>query len=257
MLTGNKNLDFVILNKLEDNDLVNVCQTNTAARDLCDDQRFWLNRIMFKFPYLSLDILKQYKGNRDWSQYYIEDLRKINLNNKKDYLKDGAHDGRLDHVMISVNKGVDVETMGSGIRYASSEGYLDIVKYLVTMGGNVNYRKDYAIRSASKNNYFDIVKYLVENGADIHTKNDDPLIWASINGNLNMVKFLVNSGSDIHTIHDLPIREASKNGHLEVVKYLVEEGANARAKRDMAIEMATKNGHTDVVNYLVSIGVPN
>ena len=63
MLTGVKDLDFKILNKLEDQDLVSVCKTNKQANKLCDDQNFWLQRIMIKFPYLSLSILKKYKGN--------------------------------------------------------------------------------------------------------------------------------------------------------------------------------------------------
>ena len=34
MLTGHKNLDFKILNKLDDVDLVKVCQTNHQANEL-------------------------------------------------------------------------------------------------------------------------------------------------------------------------------------------------------------------------------
>ena len=85
MLTGNKNLDFKILNQLDDKDLVNLCQTNHQANELCDDQTFWLNRILIRFPYLDLNILKQYKQERSWSQYYIEDLRTVNENSKRLY----------------------------------------------------------------------------------------------------------------------------------------------------------------------------
>ena len=60
MLTGVKDLDFKILNQLEDIDLVNVCKTNTVANKLCNDQGFWLQRIMIKYPYLDLNILKQF-----------------------------------------------------------------------------------------------------------------------------------------------------------------------------------------------------
>lgn len=60
MLTGNKNVDLLILNQLEDKDLISVCQTNTIAHTLCQDEGFWLNRIIVKFG-ISLDILKLYK----------------------------------------------------------------------------------------------------------------------------------------------------------------------------------------------------
>ena len=46
MLTGVKDLDIKILNELEDKDIVSYCQTNKQADTLCQDQGFWLNRIM-------------------------------------------------------------------------------------------------------------------------------------------------------------------------------------------------------------------
>ena len=51
-----------LLNNLEDEDLVNACQTNKAADEICTDQTFWLQRILTKFPYIPLDVLKKYKG---------------------------------------------------------------------------------------------------------------------------------------------------------------------------------------------------
>ena len=77
MLTGVKDLDFKILGELEDKDLVSYCQTNKQADEICKDQGFWLNRILLKFPYLSWEILNKYKGDRSWSEYYINDLRDI------------------------------------------------------------------------------------------------------------------------------------------------------------------------------------
>ena len=83
MLTGNQNLDFVILNELDDKDLVNLCQTNRQANELCNNQTFWLNRISLKFPYLGIDVLKQH-----WSEYYIKDLRTVTPKNAQDKLED-------------------------------------------------------------------------------------------------------------------------------------------------------------------------
>ena len=50
MLSGIKDVDMIILNKLEDVDLIQACQVNKKADEICNDQAFWLNRILTKFP---------------------------------------------------------------------------------------------------------------------------------------------------------------------------------------------------------------
>ena len=95
LLTGVRDLDMKILNELEDVDLVKMCQMNRAAKTICTDQNFWLNRILTKFPYLSLDILNKYKGDRTWSEYYIEDLRRSLLDLGRSAYQ-AMEEGRLD-----------------------------------------------------------------------------------------------------------------------------------------------------------------
>ncbi len=104
MLTGNKDVDRKILNELEDKDLVNLCQTNKKAHTLCNDQVFWMNRVFQKFGYVGGDVLRTNKGtDRSWSEYYIQDLRKINKDNADKYLMSGSKNNRLDHVIIALN----------------------------------------------------------------------------------------------------------------------------------------------------------
>ena len=223
MLTGVKDLDFKILNELPDQDLVNVCKTNKQANKLCDDQNFWLQRIMIKFSYLDLNVLKRYKQGRSWSQYYIEDLRTINKENAIYKLEEGSENGRLDQVVISMNKGADIHANDSLI-------------------------------PASENGYIQIVKYLVENGADIHARDDESLRGASLYGHLDVVKYLVEQGADIHVFNDYSLRYSSRFGHLDVVKYLASKGANIHANNDYSLRWASRNRYLDVVDYLVSRG---
>ena len=197
MLTGVKDLDIIILNKLEDQDLVSVCKTNKQANKLCDDQNFWLNRIMIKFPYLGLDILKKYKRGRSWSQYYIKDLRTITPSNAETKLENASLRGRLDQVIIAINYGAGINA----------------------------YTYGYSLRAASSNGHLEVVKYLVEQGADIHANDDLSLISASNNGHLELVKYLVEQGADIHAHNDLSLRWARQRGHTEVADYLVSQGA--------------------------------
>lgn len=58
--------------------------------------------------------------------------------------------------------------MESALINASTSGYLDIIKYLVENGANINagnYLGE-ALVLAAENGHLDVVKYLVENGID-------------------------------------------------------------------------------------------
>ncbi len=108
MLTGNKDVDRKILNELEDKDLVSLCQINKQANSLCNDQVFWMNRVFLRFGYVGGNILRKYKGDRTWSEYYIQDLRKINPTNADKYLETGSHEGKLYHVIIALKNGANI-----------------------------------------------------------------------------------------------------------------------------------------------------
>ncbi len=227
MLTGNKDVDRKILNELEDEDLVNVCQTNKKVQSLCNDQVFWMNRVFLRFGYVGGDILRKNKKDRSWSEYYIKDLRKINSTNADNKLMKGSRNGKLDHVIISLKNGANIHARNDyALRYSSENGHIEVVKYLVELkpdGANIHTDDDYSLRWASRNGHLDIVKYLVElklDGANIHTRNDGALIWASFNGHLDIVKYLISHGANIHAQDDGALRWASRNDQIEVVKYL-------------------------------------
>ena len=222
MLTGNRNTDMEIMQQLEDNDLVNLCQTNRYSRNLCQNEIFWMNRVLRKFPDLDLEIAKQYKKNRTWANYYIKDLRKVT--GSDDMLIENSKKGRLDRVIVGIEKGANIHAVNNApLSWAIDDGHLPVVKYLVN------------------------------HGANIHAADDDALRWASLRGHLPVIKFLIEKGANIHAVDDLALGLASEAGHLEVVKYLVEKGANIHAADDRALKWAREEGYTDVVEYLESL----
>jgi len=78
------------------------------------------------------------------------------------------------------------------LHYVAEEGYLDIVKYLVSKAGaNIHSHNDKALRYAASKGHLDVVKYLVEAGANIHADDEGALRWAANNGYLDVVKYLV------------------------------------------------------------------
>lgn len=267
LLTGVKDLDMKILNELEDVDLINVCQTNKTANEICRDQNFWLNRIMIKFSEVPLDVLNNYKDDRSWSEYYIEDLRKL-LSPHPAGFSVTSHLGlalenrRLDKALIlsrmTENLSINPEYGLTIIGLASDNGSVPTLEYLIKQRGmNVNVGNP--LYWTSYNDQLDAVKYLVENGAEIDREDLEKrtaLMAASSSGSLEIVKYLVENGAEINRED----REKSTalikaaNGSLDVVKYLVENGANIDHKDKYGSSAAHTTRDSGTLKYLLSIG---
>ena len=191
LLTGLKNLDLMILANLNDKDLLSVCNTSKREDEICGDENFWRKRIEVKFPNVGLDVLKQYKGNRSWADYYVHDLVKIARKKPADVLSNAAETGRLDHLIIAISKGADIhENDDRALRWASRYGHLDMVKYLINQGADIYARNDNALAMASYFGHLEIVKYLVKSGANIYARNKEAMRFASENGHLETFIFL-------------------------------------------------------------------
>lgn len=204
MLTGTKYLDYKILNDLNDKDLINYCSVNSQAKKICNDQDFWYNRIITKFPYLPLNIIDKYVNIYEgiWSEYYI-DIRRA-LTNPNLYLTGGANNGRFDWVIIALNNGADIHHMNDeALTRAVDRGDFEMVKYLVDHGADIHVRDDQSLMVASENGYLDIVKYLIKNGVDVRTQNDIAVQYAyrawqeeEDQKYIDVINYLVSLGSD-------------------------------------------------------------
>jgi hypothetical protein len=143
------------------------------------------------------------------------------------------------------------------LRWASENGYLEVVKVLLEKEANVHANNDDAILVASYMGHIEIVKILLANGANIDAIDEDGdsvLILACENGNLNIVELLFTKGVDIHANNDEPFMLASRRGQLEVVKFLLANGANIHSEEDDAIIYASMNGYLEVVKFLLANG---
>jgi len=57
-------------------------------------------------------------------------------------------------------------------------------------GENVHIINDFAVQYAAQRGYLDIVKYLVSVGADVHARGDWALFWAEQYGHTEIVEYL-------------------------------------------------------------------
>jgi ankyrin repeat protein len=99
-------------------------------------------------------------------------------------------------------------------------GHMDIVKYLLSFGADVNLCDSDGhspLFIASKEGHCDIVKYLVAHNADVNLCDDfgqSPLFIASEEGHCDIVKYLVANNADVNLYHDFgqsPLSIASKD----------------------------------------------
>ncbi len=152
-------------------------------------------------------------------------------------MREAIKKGNLDLVrkLIIDNEGLlNVNTVfGSWLHVAAAHGKVNIAKYLIECGMDVNQNGDISggnpIRSAADNGYLDIIKLLYQNGAEIDvseaTKN--PLFSAIYGGYYEIVKFLVEKGIDITASYHI-----GKLGNVDAYEY------------------ARQFGQTEIANYL-------
>lgn len=166
---------------------------------------------------------------------------------------------------------IDVNSQQSNLEtalfYAARDGFLDMVKFIVTNGGggknleHKNKNNDTPLLEAALFNHLDIVKYLVEQGGDINTVNTwgwSLLHVSALRGNYEIVKYLIGKGISHVTSKDnqgdTPLHFAASKGHLDVVKYLIQQ---AKAPLDVKnhkgqtpLDMAKEGGFTELVQWL-------
>ena len=154
-------------------------------------------------------------------------------------LATAAENGALKEVQELIGKGAYIKAQNpwdgtTALMMASKKGHLEVVKYLVKEGADINQVSRYertALIEASENGHLEIVKYLIKIGVDISAKNVN-----------NYTALMLASGS----------------GHIEVVRYLIEKGVDIHNKGEYgttALEAASTNRHNDIVKLLEAVGV--
>ncbi|GAG69067.1 unnamed protein product, partial [marine sediment metagenome] len=72
--TGNKSTDILILRELNDKSLISTCFSNAYLNEICNDEYFWMNRTLEKFPFLgdAVQISQNYIPlGTTWKEYYM------------------------------------------------------------------------------------------------------------------------------------------------------------------------------------------
>ena len=136
-----------------------------------------------------------------------------------DAVREGLEDKSIDQV----------KTM----RWACSEGELDLVKSLVKQGIDVNIDYGRPLDNAVKFNQIDVIRYLIEQGANVNRTNN--LSHAVVSDNYGMVKLLLENGANIHAQEDSALFSTCDHRGTEMLELLLENGANVHARNNSII----------------------
>ncbi|KAJ5614799.1 hypothetical protein N7528_008453 [Penicillium herquei] len=156
----------------------------------------------------------------------------------------------------------------SALDLAASQGHLEIVKYLVEAGAEVNIQLKNRIsththcplQSAIESDNAELVRYLIQDAKaniDIPANNGGHLITvAAARPGLDIIKLLLTAGADINTRllgerGDSVLALKVQAKELESVRYLIEEaGADVNMKLDSVYGSALEAASQDVMNIL-------
>lgn len=182
--------------------------------------------------------------------------------------------GDLDAVKALVDGGSKADTL---IEYgehkitplmkACWDGEMDIAKYLLDQGANVNAADDQGatpISNAISRDRPEFVQLLVDHGAKVNIKDIrefTPATQAAAAGNVEIIKILAKAGADLtaETMGLTPLMFAVSAGKEEMVRTLVELGApvNQSPKKmnvgSTALFYAVYSGKADLVKLLIDL----
>lgn len=110
----------------------------------------------------------------------------------------------------------------------------DCLKTMITNEPS-NEIKDYCIRLASFNGNYEVVRYLISLGGDIETEHGYCLYWASVRGYPDIVKLLLEYGAEFtfgtfNTVVADALKIVNKRNHMAVIRHLINAGSEYRTQ---------------------------
>jgi ankyrin repeat protein len=150
--------------------------------------------------------------------------------------------------------GVDNPTKEQALRFAAEKGYLEIVKFLVDNGANINTSDNLPLVAAAQFGHLEVVKFLIANRPAAHAKDSNAVMASALKGHLEVVKFLVEKEFDIHAGKEQALRLSVKSGHLEIAKFLITKGADITIDNYAPLKFIIQEERVEIVKFLIERG---
>lgn len=149
------------------------------------------------------------------------------------------------------------------LHYLAVENHIEAIKVLVDKkGADVNTLNDFGgspISDAAGLGYVNLVKYLLSVGAKLQIpEQKESVLHAAVrSGSAEMVKVILNAGAavnNVETLDETALHVAAMDDHVEIVRLLLEAGADPTAKRifdQTPLDVAIREGATRVRDELL------
>lgn len=185
-----------------------------------------------------------------------------------------AKDGNLPMVQSLLEKGVSPNVRDSegvpALMWASEGGHIDIVKFLLDEGADVNAKRTKdgttVLMETAEEGHTDVVKLLLERGAKVNVKRTKDGITALMEAadkcHADIIRLLLDKNAEVNakTTDDgtTALMEASDEGCTETVKLLLDKGAKVNIQRTTngttALMEAAEGGRIEIVRLLLDKG---
>jgi len=149
------------------------------------------------------------------------------------------------------------------LHYLAVEDHIEAIKALVERkGADVNTLNDFGgspLSEAAGLGYIDLVKYLLSVGAKLQLpEQKESVLHAAVrSGSTELVKVILDAGAavnDVESLDETALHVAAEDDRVEIVRVLLAAGADPNAKRifdETPIDVATRCGATKVQHELL------
>lgn len=180
--------------------------------------------------------------------------------------------GYLPVVRFLVESGIDIHLSDSEKSYnalheASMKGKIDIVRYLLSIGMEVdvvNATGETSLLLASKFGHVDIAECLIRHGANVnHTRKSghSALHFAAARGDIPLSRLFLENGADIEALSSdigTPLYISAERGQVYATRFLLKKGAAVNRpctqNGNVPLHAASAMGHTAVIEALLAAG---
>ena len=195
-------------------------------------------------------------GHKEIVQLLIDNG--INVNARKSLgLSLAVENNRLEIVNLLLEQGANPnghklfdEYDSYPVIKSSNDGYMDILKSLISYGANIDIEKGLILTNVCKFGDFALAKTIIEKNIDPTSHNSWAITQACLSGNLELVKYLKSCGLDIYNRDGLCIVYACASGNLDLVKY-VNEFIPFSDSNEKAIIKVVEKGYYNIFDYII------
>lgn len=193
-------------------------------------------------------------GKIDIIKYFYDKGNDIHFRNEI-VMRTAGYSNQLETLMeLCENYSCDIRAQNDSVlKYAAESGHIDLVKYCIKSGSNVNVSNGEPIIKSCIFGHINVVKFLVESGANYKVNSNKPFCKACVYGHIQVVKYLLTLDIDINANSSEPLRVSIK--HQNIFNLLIDNGADIFTHGNILLFASIDKEMNDITNYFISQGL--